>query len=115
MAIAGYDHIRKDRSETRDKTGGGLILYFSNNINCKRRSEYEISNIETIWSKITLPNSKPFLICTAYRSPNETTNWVDLFEEELSAAQASGLELVLLGDFNTVLIFDHGQTANGYS
>ena len=100
LAIAGYDHIRKDRSETRDKTGGGLILYFRNNINCKRRSEFEISNIETIWSEITLPNSKPFLICTAYRPPNETTNWVDLLEEELSAAQASGLELVLMGDFN---------------
>ena len=25
LAIAGFGHIRKDRSETRDKTGGGLI------------------------------------------------------------------------------------------
>ena len=84
LAIAGFDHIRKDRSETREKTGGGLLLYFRNSINCKRRPEFEISNIETIWSEVTLPNSKPFLICTAYRPPNETSNWIDLLEDELA-------------------------------
>ena len=28
VAIKGYEFIRKDRMETRNKTGGGLILYF---------------------------------------------------------------------------------------
>ena len=65
VAIEGFDHIRKDRSETQGKFGGGVILYIRNTIHCKRRTEYEISKIETIWSKITLPNSKPFLLCTA--------------------------------------------------
>ena len=30
------------------------------------------SKIESIWAEITLPKSKPFLICTAYRPPNAT-------------------------------------------
>ena len=100
VPIEGFDHIRKDRSETQDKSGGGVILYVRNTINCKRRTEYEISKIETIWSEITLPNSKPFLLCTAYRPPNVTSAWIDLLEAELSAAQTSGLELVLMGDIN---------------
>ena len=59
-----------------------------------------MSNIETIWSEITLPNSKPFLSCTAYRPPDSKSSWIDLFEEELSAAQSTGLEIILMGDIN---------------
>ena len=100
LTVNGFDHIRKDRSVTQDKSGGGLILYFRNNINCKHRPEFEISNIETIWAEITMPKSKPFLICTAYRPPNATASWIDLLEEELSAAQTSGFEIILMGDIN---------------
>ena len=54
VAIEGYDFIRKDRIDTQNKTGGGLILYSRNSIKCKRRHEYEISKIETIWAEIEL-------------------------------------------------------------
>ena len=62
--------------------------------------EYEISKIETIWAEVELPNSKPFLVCSVYRPPNVHSDWIDLFEEELSIAQATGLEFILMGDFN---------------
>ena len=77
-----------------------MILYFRNNLNCKHRPEFELSKLETIWAEITLQNSKPFLICTAYRPPNATSSWIDLLEEELSAAQTTGLEIILMGDLN---------------
>ena len=36
-----------------------------------------------------------------YRPPNTYSSWIqDLFEEELSIAQATGLEFILMGDFN---------------
>ena len=63
-----------------------LICVFTNIIHCKHRPEFELSKLETIWAEITLPNSKPFLICTAYRPPNATSSWIDLLEEELSAS-----------------------------
>ena len=47
-----------------------------------------------------MPNPKPFLICTAYRPPNATSDWIDKLEAELSVAQSSGLELILMGDIN---------------
>ena len=62
LIVNGFDHIRKDWSVTQEKSGGGVILYFRNNINCKHRPEFELSKLETIWAEITLPNSKPFLI-----------------------------------------------------
>ena len=73
-------------------------MYFRNSIHCKHRPE--LSKLETIWAEITLPNSKPFLICTAYRPPNATSSWIDPLEEELSAAQTTGLEIILMGDIN---------------
>ena len=69
LAISGFDLIQKDRSDTQNKAGGGVILYYRKSINCKRRPEFEVSNIETLWADITLPNSKPFLVCTVYRPP----------------------------------------------
>ena len=47
-----------------------------------------------------MPISKPFLICTAYGLPNATSHMIDKLAAELSVAQASGLELILMGGIN---------------
>ena len=98
--INGFDFLRKDRSDTQNKSGGGLILYYKESLKCKRRLELEISHIETLWCEFTLPNTKPFLVCTLYRPPSAQSEWINLFEEELSIAQSTGLEIILMGDFN---------------
>ena len=95
LNIQGFDFMRKDRSDTQNKSGGGLVLYYNSSLNCKRRSELEISNIETLWSEFTLPNTRPFLVCTVYRPPNALSEWIDLFEQEVSIAQTTGLEIFL--------------------
>ena len=100
MTVDGFDLMRKDRSDTQNKAGGGIILYYRKSINCKRKCDTEISNIETLWAEIALPISKPFLICSVYRPPSSTSDWIDLFEEELSIAQTTGLEVIIMGDFN---------------
>ena len=66
----------------------------------KSHAAAQISNIETIWSEISMPNSKPFPICTSYRPLNATSDWINKLEAELSVAQSSGLELILMGDIN---------------
>ena len=90
--------------DTQNWLDGGLILYFRESLKFRRRPEYEISKIEIIWAEIELPNSKPFLVCSVYRPPNAHSEWTDLFEEELSIAQVTGFELILMGDFNIDLI-----------
>ena len=109
IAIDDFEFIRKDRSDTQDKTGGGVIFYYRQSINCKRKRELEVSNIETLWAEITLPNSKPFLVCTLYRPPDSKSEWIDLFEEELSIAQTTGLKLIIMGDSNIDLKINHNR------
>ena len=60
IAIAAFGILRKDRSDTQNKAGGGVILYTRKSNNCRRRHEVETSNIETLWPEITLPNATPF-------------------------------------------------------
>ena len=100
ISVTNYEFLRKDRSCTINKAGGGIILYYRDSINCSRKTELEISNIETLWSEITLQNSKLFLLCSIYRPPNAPCDWIDLFEAELSVAQTTGFEIILIGDFN---------------
>lgn len=100
VVIEGYDFVRKDRAVVQNKSGGGVILYLKKSLTYKRRPDLEVSNIETIWVEVELPNTKPFLLCTAYRPPSAHCDWIDLFEEELSIAQTSSLEYTLMGDFN---------------
>ena len=100
LFIEGFNILRKDRSDVQDKSGGGLLLCYKQALQVIRRNDLEISNIESIWAEVILPNSRLFLICTVYRPPNALSNWIDLFEEELSKAHATGLELLLMGDFN---------------
>ena len=70
------------------------MLYYNESLKCMRRLELEISHIETLWCEYTLPNTKPFLVCTLYRPPSAQPEWIDLFKEELSIAQSTGLELI---------------------
>ena len=96
ISIDSFIFLRKDRSETQRKSGGGLILYFRHSLNLQRRCDLECSNIESLWAEVTLPNSKSFLICP----PNACSEWIDQFEKEVSVAQTTGLEFSLMGDFN---------------
>ena len=59
--INGFDFLMKGRSDTQNKYGGGLILYYKESLKCKRRFELEISQKETLWCKFTLP-TKPHYI-----------------------------------------------------
>ena len=100
LVIDGFNLLRKDRSDTQNKSGGGLVLYYRKSLSCRRRIDLEISKIETLWTEFTPPNAKPFLVCTAYRPPNAQSEWIELFETELSIAQTTGFEIILMGDFN---------------
>ena len=80
--------------------GSGLVLYFKEALNLKRRYDLESSNIETLWADVILPNSKPVLICPVYRPPDARSGWIDLFEKAVSTAQTTGHEFLLMGGFN---------------
>ena len=47
IAIDGYVIHRKDRAVTKNKNDVELLLYCRNSLTCSRRSDLEISNLET--------------------------------------------------------------------
>ena len=73
LTIKGFNAERKDRA---DKQEGGILIYLSENMSYKRRTDIEIGDIETIWVEVNFKNSKPILVCSAYRPPSSRREWI---------------------------------------
>ena len=54
---------------------------------------------ENIFFELLLPNTKPIVVGTIYRPPNQT-NFMEIFNENLSKVDTNNVETYILGDFN---------------
>ena len=67
----------------------------------RQRPDLSITDIETVWLELTLPNRKKTLICSLYKPPNAD---FDAFKASLDNAldqsASEGVETLILGDFN---------------
>ena len=98
LSIKGYNMERRDR---KDKKGGGILMYLSNEITYKRRDDLELGDIESIWIEVKFKYSKPILVCSAYRPPSSNREWIDTFSRELKGAfSTNDNEVIIMGDFN---------------
>ena len=82
---------------------GGVCIYFKENLPIKRRKDLE-SMQETVVTEITLRRKKIFFVAI-YRSPNQSSEEFDLFQESLQNIIDSIKDLrphciALTGDFN---------------
>ena len=100
ISIKGFELERKDRCETSEKKGGGVVAYVSSSLKYKRRTDLEISSLESIWLQIHFKNSKSLLICFIYRPPDMPQSWIDEFEKEIEKANELELEMIIMGDIN---------------
>ena len=80
--IENYNFIHKHR---KDRAGGGVSLYLSNDIDYKIRSNLKFENSETIDSlfvEVIVPQGKSIITGVIYRPPNENLNtFVKSFNE----------------------------------
>ena len=97
LNIDGYDFERRDRE---GKSGGGILVYISNMLNYKRRHDLELGGIESIWIEISIPNSKPILVCSVYRPPSAPCSWVTELCCEINRASCDDKEMIIMGDYN---------------
>ena len=68
--IPGYKIERKDRT---GKTGGGVLMYISNDIDFNRASNYESKELELLCVKIVPYKSNcPLFLTGVYRPPDST-------------------------------------------
>ena len=119
LSISAFNLFRKDRGVGR---GGGICVYLSNTIPCKRRLDLENPIFECLWLTLR-PKRLPrplsgIAICVVYHPPGRSTeshkelndyliNTTDRLRNE-----HPDYRLVLLGDFND---FDCGNLVSHHS
>ena len=69
ISIDGYSVVRKDRN----RNGGGVCTYIRSDIAFSEVKNIPNEDIETTWIELLLPKTKPILIGTCYRPPNQYT------------------------------------------
>jgi exonuclease III len=73
IEIPGYkEPFRKDR---KDRVGGGVCAYVTDNIVSKRLDDYEPVDIDLMWIELSLQNKK-VVVGVGYRPPRQTTEEV---------------------------------------
>ncbi len=86
--------LRKDRCEL----GGGVCIYVSNQLPCRRREDLEMEGIEVIWIEVFGVFKRPVLIGCCYRPPSSDRSFYDLLEKIIE--KVINKNVLLLGDFN---------------
>ena len=94
--IVGYQKERKDRNSH----GGGVALYIREPIQYTRRTDLPFRDLELICVEIQPPKSKPYIVITWYRPPNDPADSFNKLERILSCLDQEGKEIILLGDTN---------------
>jgi hypothetical protein len=77
----------------RNRHGGGVATYVSNNLAVSRRIDLEYQDIESLWLEITT-NKKTIMLATYYRPPishGHRTTIVDNFVRKLIASLSSAI------------------------
>ena len=107
LSISAFNLFRKDRVAGR---GGGICVYLSNVIPCKRRLDLENPNFECLWLTLRpkrLPRPLSGIgICVVYHPPGRSAeSHKELNDYLINATDRLRNEhpdhgLVLLGDFN---------------
>ena len=103
VQIIGYNFERKDRIQTSTNTsckGGGILVYIAEHVNYVRRKDIESIETESVWLEIIVKNSKPFLLCSFYRTPSSNADWFEYFSKEIDHAQTISDEIYIAGDMN---------------
>jgi hypothetical protein len=95
---------------------GGVMVWVSDNIACKRRQDLELADIEAMWLEIRTIN-KIFFLCVVYRSESNTDNsfW-DKLQENIDNVRANyNPKIMLCGDFNADPNSRHGIYLKDFS
>lgn len=97
IQLPGFDvPIRRDRNNA----GGGLIVYFKNHLNFRRRADLELPDLESMWFELRTKRMNT-LINIVYRSERFCgPNFWELFDQTLKAALDECPNIIVLGDLN---------------
>ena len=101
ISIDNYKILHCDRN----KHGGGVACYRRNYLSYNILSVFS-SEIESIFFKILLPNSKPVIVGTIYRPPSQN-NFLELLNSNMNKINSVDNEIYILGDINMNLVLNN--------
>ena len=89
----------------RDLTAhsGGVIVYVSNGVFCRRRPDLELPPVKSIWLEIEYKTTC-FLLCAMYRPPNARVSLWDDFNISIERAFDVNPNIIIMGDLNENLL-----------
>jgi hypothetical protein len=72
--IPGYSVIRQDRN----REGGGTCIYINSQLAFNRRPDLNVPDLEICWIEFLLPKTKPIIVGSCYRTPEQSilTNYL---------------------------------------
>ena len=98
VELEGFDIHRKDR----DTNGGGVAIYVNSTISHNRRYDIDDPLLEIVAVEITPFHARSFIVICWYRPPtsgNDKKSF-EALRNLLSAVDAEGKEIILIGDTN---------------
>jgi hypothetical protein len=97
LKIPGYKLLafRRDRV---GKMGGEVVVFVKDHMNCKRRPDLQIGNLECIWLVIKIKN-KIYLYGTFYILPNRNLQTWDEPDQSIDLALNNTHAIIITGDF----------------
>ena len=108
LEIDKYTLYRYDRDlGTGRRSGGGLVAYVRNHYNFELMENWSICtyDVEYIWLKLNLKDTRPTYISAVYRPPSgNLVNALELIENKINDINGDRLaDIVILGDWNVDL------------
>ena len=92
--------FRKDRV---DRIGGGVALYVRDTIPCKRRTDLELRDLESVWVELQV-KCKRILVGGFYKPPNSSPDYFELLKESIDrACNTDIIDIIITGDFNCIM------------
>jgi len=98
IEIENFNFIRKDRQRETKSIGGGVIMYYKKDISVVDVTNDYNSNIDHIWGKVIIKNSKPIFVGIFYRPPDSTEEQTKFLIDNMLKNKTKGT--ILMGDFN---------------
>ena len=98
VELEGFEIHRKDR----DVNGGGVAIYVNSSISHNRRYDIDDPLLEILAVEITPLHARNFIVIFWYRppTPGNDKESFEALRNILSAVDAEGKEIILIGDIN---------------
>ncbi len=109
IEISGYKVFRYDRTaESGKSTGGGLVFYYKDGLDCVQMDHLSkgTPDIEIIWLKLKLVNTRPIYYGLVYRPPSgNLASFMEILDTYILDFRTAGLcEINIAGDINLDLL-----------